>query len=159
VADTVPYRGANPAMQDLISGRVDYLRDIITTAKPQIDGGTVKAIAILTRQRSPALPDVPTAIEQGFDVEAYTWNGFFLPRGTPDAIVQKLNHATVEAMKTPEVRAKLESAGLQLSPPIAPRRTISPNSCKMRSQNGQCRSRPAASASIRWGKNPWNRSS
>ncbi len=113
MADTVPYRGANPAMQDLISGRVDYLCDIITTAKPQIDGGPVKAIAILTRQRSPALPDVPTAIEQGFDVEAYTWNGFFLPRGTPDAIVQKLNHATVEAMKTPEVRAKLESAGLQ----------------------------------------------
>jgi tripartite-type tricarboxylate transporter receptor subunit TctC len=109
----VPYRGANPAMQDLISGRVDYLCDIITTAKPQIDGGTVKAIAILAKQRSPALPDVPTAIEQGFDVEAYTWNGFFLPKGTPETIVQKLNYATVEAMNTPDVRKKLESAGLQ----------------------------------------------
>jgi tripartite-type tricarboxylate transporter receptor subunit TctC len=109
----VPYRGANPAMQDLMSGRVDYLCDIITTAKPQIDGGSVKPIAILTRQRSPALPNVPTAIEQGFDVEAYTWNAFFLPKGTPEAIVQKLNHATVEAMKTPAVREKLESAGLQ----------------------------------------------
>jgi tripartite-type tricarboxylate transporter receptor subunit TctC len=108
----VPYRGANPAMQDLISGRVDYLCDIITTAKPQIDAGTVKAIAILTRQRSPALPDVPTATEQGFDVDAYTWNAFFLPKGTPDAIVQKLNRATVEAIKTPAVRDKLESAGL-----------------------------------------------
>jgi tripartite-type tricarboxylate transporter receptor subunit TctC len=109
----VPYRGANPAMQDLISGRVDYLCDIITTAKPQIDAGTVKPIAILTKARSKALPDVPTAIEQGFDVEAYTWNAFFLPKGTPEAIVQKLNHATVEAMKTPSVREKLESAGLQ----------------------------------------------
>ena len=109
----VPYRGANPAMQDLISGRVDYLCDIITTAKPQIDAGTVKAIAILTRARSKVLPDVPTAIEQGFDVEAYTWNAFFLPKGTPEAIVQKLNHAAVEAMKTPSVRGKLESAGLQ----------------------------------------------
>jgi len=109
----VPYRGANPAMQDLMSGRVDYLCDIITTAKPQIEGGTVKAIAILTRQRSPVLPDVPTAIEQGFEVEAYTWNAFFLPRGTPEAIVQKLNRATVEAMKTPSVREKLESAGLK----------------------------------------------
>jgi tripartite-type tricarboxylate transporter receptor subunit TctC len=108
----VPYRGANPAMQDLMGGRVDYLCDIITTAKPQIDGGTVKAIAILTRERSPALPNVPTAIEQGFEVEAYTWNAFFLPKGTPEAIVQKLNHATVEAMKTPAVREKLESAGL-----------------------------------------------
>jgi tripartite-type tricarboxylate transporter receptor subunit TctC len=108
----VPYRGANPAMQDLISGRVDYLCDIITTAKPQIDAGTVKAIAILTRQRSPVLPDVPTATEQGFDVDAYTWNAFFLPKAMPDAIVQKLNRATVEAMKTPAVREKLESAGL-----------------------------------------------
>ena len=108
----VPYRGANPAMQDLINGRVDYLCDIITTAKPQIDGGAVKAIAILTKQRSPVLPNVPTAIEQGFNVEAYTWNAFFLPKGTPDAIVQKLRNATVEAMKTPAVREKLESAGL-----------------------------------------------
>jgi tripartite-type tricarboxylate transporter receptor subunit TctC len=73
----------------------------------------VKAIAILTRERSPVLPNVPTAIEQGFDVEAYTWNAFFLPKGTPEPIVQKLRHATVEAMKTPAVREKLESAGLQ----------------------------------------------
>src|SRR5471030_2231750 len=109
----VPYRGANQAMQDLMSGRVDYLCDIITTAKPQIDGGTVKAIAILTKERSPVLPNVPTAIEQGFEVEAYTWNAFFLPKSTPDAIVQKLNDATIEAMKTPAVREKLESAGLQ----------------------------------------------
>jgi tripartite-type tricarboxylate transporter receptor subunit TctC len=109
----VPYRGANPAMQDLMSSRVDYLCDIITTAKPQIDGGAVKAIAILAKQRSPVLPDVPTALEQGFDVDAYTWNAFFLPKGTPDAIVQKLNHATIEAMKTPSVREKLESAGLK----------------------------------------------
>src|SRR5450631_2369334 len=109
----VPYRGANPAMQDLMSGRVDYLCDIITIAKPQIDGGTVKAIAILTKERSPVLSNVPTAIEQGFNVEAYTWNAFFLPKGTPPEIVQKLNRATVEAMKTPMVRQTLENAGLQ----------------------------------------------
>jgi tripartite-type tricarboxylate transporter receptor subunit TctC len=109
----VPYRGANPAMQDLMGGRVDYLCDIITTAKPQIDAGSVKAIAILTKERSPVLPSVPTAIEQGFDVEAYTWNAFFLPRGTPAAIVQKLNRATVAAMKTPDLREKLEGAGLK----------------------------------------------
>ena len=108
----VPYRGANPAMQDLMGGRVDYLCDIITTAKPQVDAGTVKPIAILTKERSKVLPIVPTAIEQGFEVEAYTWNAFFLPKGTPEPIVQKLNHATVEAMKTPAVRDKLEAAGL-----------------------------------------------
>lgn len=109
----VPYRGANPAMQDLMSGRIDYLCDIVTTAKPQIDGGSVRPIAILTKERSPVLPNVPTAIEQGFDVEAYTWNAFFLPKGTPRAIVEKLNKATVDAMKTPAVREKLESAGLR----------------------------------------------
>src|SRR6185312_16277150 len=66
----VPYRGSAPAMADLMSGRVDYLCDIVTTAKPQIDAGTVKPIAILADVRSPALPDVPTAQEQGFDVNA-----------------------------------------------------------------------------------------
>ncbi|WP_210253771.1 tripartite tricarboxylate transporter substrate binding protein [Bradyrhizobium sp. S69] len=110
----VPFRGANPAMQDLIGGRVDYLCDIITSAKPQIDAGSVKPIAVLTKERSAALPDVPTAIEQGFDVEAYTWNAFFLPKGTPEPIVQKLRQATLAAMKTPAVREKLEAAGLQL---------------------------------------------
>jgi tripartite-type tricarboxylate transporter receptor subunit TctC len=106
----VPFRGANPAMQDLMGGRVDYLCDIITTAKPQIDAGTVKPIAVLTKERSAVLPGVPTAIEQGFDVEAYTWNAFFLPKAEP--IVQKLRQATLEAMKTPAVREKLEAAGL-----------------------------------------------
>jgi tripartite-type tricarboxylate transporter receptor subunit TctC len=110
----VPYRGANPAMQDLVSGRVDYLCDIVTTAKPQIDAGTVKPIAILDDTRSPALPDVPSAIEQGFNVNAYTWNAFFLPKGTPDAIVQKLNHAMIEVMKTPEIRKRLGEVGLKL---------------------------------------------
>ena len=110
----IPYRGSNPAMQDLASGRVDYLCDIVTTAKPQIDGGTVKAIAVLNDTRSAALPDVPTALEQGFDVKAYTWNAFLLPKGTPEPIVAKLNHAMVETMKTPTVREKLDAVGLRL---------------------------------------------
>src|SRR5258707_8297951 len=110
----IPYRGANPAMQDLASGRVDYLCDIVTTAKPQIDGGTVKAIAVLDDTRSAALPDVPTAKEQGVDVKAYTWNAFFLPKGTPDAIASKLNQAMVETMKTQTVREKLDALGLKL---------------------------------------------
>jgi tripartite-type tricarboxylate transporter receptor subunit TctC len=110
----VPYRGSNPAMQDLASGRVDYLCDIVTTAKPQIDGGTVKAIAVLDDERSAALPDIPTAREQGFDVRAYTWNAFFLPKGTPQPIVDKLNHAMIETIKTPSVREKLSAVGLKL---------------------------------------------
>jgi tripartite-type tricarboxylate transporter receptor subunit TctC len=110
----VPYRGSNPAMQDLASGRIDYLCDIVTTAKPQIDGGAVKAVAVLNDSRSEALPDVPTAAEQGFDIRAYTWNAFFLPKGTPDAIVAKLNHAMLETMRTPAVRERLAAVGLKI---------------------------------------------
>src|SRR5260370_21224621 len=107
----VPYRGANPAMQDLMSGRVDYLCDIITTAKPQIDAGTVKAIAILTKQRSPVLPNVPTAVEQGFEDDACTWNAFFLPKADPDALVKKLNDARIGAQKHLPVRQRRADGG------------------------------------------------
>ena len=119
----IPYRGSNPAMQDLASGRVDYLCDIVTTAKPQIDGGTVKAIAVLNDARSAALPDVPTAMEQGFDVKAYTWNAFLLPKGTPEPVVAKLNYAMVESMRTPAVREKLDAVGLKL---VSEERTTPP---------------------------------
>jgi tripartite-type tricarboxylate transporter receptor subunit TctC len=111
----VPYRGTGPAMQDLQGGRIDFLCEIVSTAKPQIDGSTVKAIAILTKQRSPALPNVPTAAEQGVpDVEAYTWNAIFLPKGAPDAIVKKLHDATLAAMHTPNVKERLEGLGAMI---------------------------------------------
>jgi tripartite-type tricarboxylate transporter receptor subunit TctC len=108
----VPYRGTGPAMQDLQGGRIDYLCEIVSTAKPQIDGGTVKAIAIMTKERSPALPNVPTGLEQGVPkLEAYTWNAIFLPKGAPADVVKKLNDATVQAMKTPAVKERLEGLG------------------------------------------------
>src|SRR5215217_3362625 len=96
----VPYRGTGPAMQDLQGGRIDYLCEIVSTAKPQIDGGTVKPIAIMTKERSRALPNVSTGLEQGTpNLEAYTWNAIFLPKGTPADVVKKLHDAAVEAMK------------------------------------------------------------
>jgi len=85
---------------------------VVSTAKPQIDGGTVKAIAIMTKERSRALPNVPTGIEQGTpDLEAYTWNAIFLPKGAPADVVKKLNEAAVAAMKTPPVKERLEGLG------------------------------------------------
>ena len=113
----VPYRGTGPAMQDLQGGRIDYLCEIVSTAKPLIDGGTVKPIAIMTKERSPALPNVLSGLEQGTpNLEAYTWNAIFLPKGAPADVVKQLHDATVEAMKTPAVRERLEALGAVLVP-------------------------------------------
>jgi tripartite-type tricarboxylate transporter receptor subunit TctC len=108
----VPYRGTGPAMQDLIGGRIDYLCEIVSTAKPQIDGRKVKPIAIMTEHRSPALPDVPTGLEQGMPkLLAYTWNAIYLPKGAPADVVKTLHDAALEAMHTPAVKDSLSKLG------------------------------------------------
>ena len=113
----VPYRGSGPAMQDLQGGRIDYLCDVMTTAKPPIDSGAVKGLAVLNAKRSPALPGVPTAVEQGTpDLIAYTWNAIFMPKNAPAAIVKKLHDATLEAMHTPAVRDRLTALGAEIAP-------------------------------------------
>jgi len=110
----VPYKGGGLAMQDVIAGRMDFECEIMTTVKAHIDAGDVKALAILSEKRSPVEPNLPTAIEQGLDVKAYTWNAMFLPKGVPPAIVAKLNSAVVQAMKTPAVRDRLQGFGAQI---------------------------------------------
>jgi tripartite-type tricarboxylate transporter receptor subunit TctC len=107
----VPYRGVALAVQDLIAGRIDYQCEQIVTAKPHIDAGSVKGIAMLTKERSPVMPGLPTALEQGFDVETYAWTALFLPRRTPEPIVQTLNKAVVEALHTSAVRARFLELG------------------------------------------------
>lgn len=108
----VPYRGTALAMQDLQAGRLDFQCEIAVTAVSNIRSGTVKAIATLASSRTPVLPDLPTAQERGLKgIDASTWTANFFPAKTPDAIVAKLQAATVAAMDDPAVRAKLESFG------------------------------------------------
>jgi tripartite-type tricarboxylate transporter receptor subunit TctC len=112
----VPYRGTGPALQDLEGGRIDYMCDVITTAKPPIDGDQVKGIAVLDNKRSPALPNLPTAAEQGASVVAYTWNAIFAPKNTPEPIVKTLHDAALDAMHTPAVRDRLTGLGAEIVP-------------------------------------------
>jgi tripartite-type tricarboxylate transporter receptor subunit TctC len=110
----IPYKGGALAMQDVMAGRLDFECEIMSTVKSHIDAGQVKGLAILGKTRSPAEPNLPTALEQGLDAQAYTWNAVFLPKGAPDAIVKKLNDAIRQAMHTPAVRDRLQSLGAQL---------------------------------------------
>src|SRR5262249_40090864 len=85
----VPYRGTGPAMQDVIAGRIDYICDVISTSLPLVAANQVKALAMLSPKRSPVMPDLATAHEQGLkDFDGDGWNAFFFPKGTPDPIVR-----------------------------------------------------------------------
>jgi tripartite-type tricarboxylate transporter receptor subunit TctC len=109
----VPYRGGGPAMVDLMAGHVDYMCANSVSAIPQIASKTLNGIAILARSRSPLLPSLATAHEQGLtNFEAVTWTAFFMPKGTPAAIVKKLNDATIEAMNNPAVKDRMQDLGV-----------------------------------------------
>ncbi|MBX9826034.1 MAG: tripartite tricarboxylate transporter substrate binding protein BugD [Xanthobacteraceae bacterium] len=116
----VPYRGTGPAMQDLIAGRLDIICDIAVTAVQSIKGGNVKALANLSGTRSPVLPDLPTAAENGLpSVAAYTWTALFAPKGTPAPVVAKLNAAATAAMEGAGLRDQLDALAATL---VAPER-------------------------------------
>jgi tripartite-type tricarboxylate transporter receptor subunit TctC len=114
----VPYRGAAPALQDLIGGRLDFMCDSILTSLSQIQGGMVKAIANLSSQRTGLLPNLATAQEQGItEFAVYGWSAIFCPKGTDQAVIHRLNTAISEVLDTPSVRERLESLGYSLSTP------------------------------------------
>jgi tripartite-type tricarboxylate transporter receptor subunit TctC len=109
----VPYRGGEAALLDVMGGRVDYMCSILSTAAQPIRDQTVKAIAMLSRARSPVMPELATAHEQGLkDFDIYSWNAVFLPKGTPPEIVGKLNAALSRVVDDPAVSRKLADLGL-----------------------------------------------
>jgi tripartite-type tricarboxylate transporter receptor subunit TctC len=110
----VPYKGSGPAVTDLISGQVDYMFDSITSAKPHIESGKLKALAVTTPKRSSTLPNLPTVAESGLAGYALTpWFAAFAPVGTPPAIIEKLNGAMIKAMNTEQVKKTFAAIGAE----------------------------------------------
>ena len=111
----VPYKGSSAAHPDLLAGRTALYIDTISAIQSQVKAGNVRAVAVSTKKRASSLPDVPTADEQGLKgYDANTNGGFLAPAGTPKAIVARLNAEINAALKLPDVRTKLEAAGIEI---------------------------------------------
>jgi tripartite-type tricarboxylate transporter receptor subunit TctC len=112
----VPYRGSGPAMQDLLGGRIDYICEQVSTAIQQIRAGTVKAIATMGLSRTDVLPDLKTAVEEGFDINCASLSAFEFPKGTPEAIVNRLAEATNKVVENAFVRERFATLGVAVEP-------------------------------------------
>ena len=113
----VPYKGAAPAMQDLLGGQIQLMFDNLASSMQQVRAGKLKAIAVTTAKRSPLAPDLPTLAETGlpgFDI--YTWWGFLAPAGTPKEIIAKWNAEVTRILNTPEMQAYFAQQGAEPSP-------------------------------------------
>jgi len=111
----IPYKGSAPALNDLLSGQgADITFGSLASVMPHIKAGKLRGLAITIDQRWPTLPDVPTSAQAGFpDLKMATWNGIFLPAGTPPDVVTKLNSALVAILKMPDVQDRLSTLGFQ----------------------------------------------
>jgi tripartite-type tricarboxylate transporter receptor subunit TctC len=112
----VPYRGAGPAMQDLVSGHIDLLVTQAAVALPQVRTGAIKVFAVTAKTRSPVVPDIPTVDEGGVPgLYVAGWFGLFAPRGTPRDVVTRLNGALVDALADPGLRARFADLGQEVA--------------------------------------------
>ncbi|SOY78801.1 conserved hypothetical protein, UPF0065 [Cupriavidus taiwanensis] len=110
----VPYKGAAPAVQDLLAGQVDLMFLDLASGQQNVQAGKLRALGVATPRRLTVLPSVPTVAEGGVaGFEAYAWQGMVAPAGTPKAVVARLNAELVKALKTPEVQKKLEGVGVE----------------------------------------------
>ena len=124
---TVPYKGTGPALTDLLGGQVDLLCDQTTQTVPYIKDNLVKTYGVTTPNRLSALPNIPTLDEQGlkgFDVKV--WHGMYAPKGTPPAVIDKVNKALKAALNNPEVKARLAESNIE----VVPMSKVTPNGLK-----------------------------
>jgi tripartite-type tricarboxylate transporter receptor subunit TctC len=110
----VPYKGVAPAMNDLMAGQTDFMCDQTTTALPQIAGGRIKALAVLSGSRLSQLPGTGTAAEAGVALDIRSWNAFFAPRATPQPVMARLTTALQHAVAEPALRKQMEGLGVVL---------------------------------------------
>ena len=109
---TVPFRGTGPAMQEVLSGRIDLMCDQTTNTTEQINAGAVKVFAVTTPERLASLPNVPTTAEAGLpDFQVSIWHGLFAPKGTPAAVTQRLSKALQAALRDPKLIARFAELG------------------------------------------------
>jgi len=110
----IPYKGGAPAMADLLAGQVQLMFDNLANALPNVRAGRLRALAVTTLARSPAMPDLPTIAESGLpEFDLTTWFGLMVPAGTPADIVAKLNAETVRALNAKDMRERLEKMGAE----------------------------------------------
>jgi tripartite-type tricarboxylate transporter receptor subunit TctC len=114
----VPYRGLSEASNDLLGGQIDLLFDQVVTATPHVLNGSENAIVVTIPERSPSIPNVPSAIEAGLpQLQTVAWTALFMPKGTPAAIVNRTNAAVQKAMQDPDVAKRLAQIGADIPPP------------------------------------------
>jgi tripartite-type tricarboxylate transporter receptor subunit TctC len=105
----VPYRGSGPALTDVVAGQVPIMFDNLPSASEFIKAGTLRGLAVTTKERAPSFPDMPTMAEGGLaGYETYTWNALFAPKGTPRAVVDRLHAEAVKALQDPTLQARLK---------------------------------------------------
>jgi tripartite-type tricarboxylate transporter receptor subunit TctC len=108
----IPYKGSGPAVSDLLGGQVNYMFDSITSAKPHIESGKLRALGVTTAKRSSSLPNIPTIAEAGLPgYEVSPWFAVFVPAATPKPVIAKLHAALTDEIKQPDVRASFEKLG------------------------------------------------
>jgi len=113
----VPYRGAGPALQDIVAGRIDLMFDQLSNSLPQMRAGNIRPYAVMAKTRAAAAPDIPTVDEAGLPgFYMPIWHGMWVPRGTPKDIIDKLNKAVVETLADPVVRQRLAEIGQEIPP-------------------------------------------